>query len=210
MAYAARLHQYRGEIQAAQELTEGLMVLAKEQGFPIRLADGTSIRGWVVAAQGQGGEGIVQMREGLDAQRGTANVLWRPYSSILLAEAYRQAGQVEEGLNTVTEEMDMANRTGSRLWEAELYRVKGEMLLQSKVPRMSEAKECFRQAIDIARKQRSKSLELRAVMSLSRLWQGKGKIEEARQMMAEIYGWFTEGFDTADLKEAKALLEELS
>ncbi len=210
MAYAARLHQYRGEIQAAQELTEGLIVLAKEQGFPIRLADGNSIRGWVVAAQGQVGEGIVQMREGLAARRGTANVLWRPYSSILLAEAYRQAGQVEEGLNTVTEEMDMANRTGSRLWEAELYRVKGEMLLQSKVPRMSEAKECFRQAIDIARKQRSKSLELRAVMSLSRLWQGQGKIEEARQMMAEIYGWFTEGFDTADLKEAKALLEELS
>ncbi len=210
LAYGARLRQYRGEIEAAQEWTEALMALANEQGFSNRLAEATANRGWVLAAQGQLGEGIVQMREGLDAQRGIANMLWRPYSYTLLAEAYRQVGQVEEGLKTLAEELNSVSRSGGRLWEAELYRVKGKLLLQSEVSRMSEAEACFRQAIDIARRQSAKSLELRAVMSLSRLWQKHGKKEEARQMLAEIYGWFTEGFDTADLKEVKTLLEELS
>jgi len=206
----ARVHQYRGDIQAAHECTEALMALANDQGFSNRSADGTVTQGWVLAAQGQVKEGIAQMREGLDAQRGLANMVKRPYASILLAEEYRKGEQVEEGLKTLAMELDAAMSSGGRLWEAELNRVKGMLLLQSEVSRMSQAEACFQLAIDVARRQTAKSLELRAVKSLSRLWQKQGKKDEARQMLDEIYGWFTEGLDTADLKEAKALLEELS
>jgi len=119
-------------------------------------------------------------------------------------------GQVEEGLNVLAEALNVADKTGERFYEAELYRLKGELLLKSEIQRLAEAETCFHKAIDIARRQSAKSLELGAAMSLSRLLHQQGKTEEARQMLAEIYGWFTEGFDTADLKEAKALLEELS
>ncbi|HEV8717506.1 MAG TPA: hypothetical protein VGX03_32380, partial [Candidatus Binatia bacterium] len=142
-------------------------------------------------------------------------------------EAYGKAGQREEGLTTLTEALAKVDKTGERFYEAELYRLKGELSLQSKQvktgqnksedtdPRplapdpQSEVEACFLKAIDIARRQQAKSLELRATTSLARLWQQQGKREEARQMLAEIYGWFTEGFDTADLKDAKTLLEEL-
>ena len=122
---------------------------------------------------------------------------------------------MEDGLAAVAEALQLMDKHDERLYEAEVYRIKGQLVLQSGVrgPEsevQKEAEECFWKAIGIARQQQAKSLELRAVMSLSRLWQQQGKKEEARQMLAEIYGWFTEGFDTADLQEAKALLEELS
>ena len=133
----------------------------------------------------------------------------------MLAEAYLRAGQTEAGLNAVKEELVKVPKNGSRYDEAELYRIKGELLIQSGVQGLEsrvlkEAEECFRRAIGIAKTQSAMSLELRAVMSLSRLWQQQRKTEEARKMLADIYGWFTEGFDTADLKEAKAFLTELS
>ena len=140
----------------------------------------------------------------------------------LLAEAYGKVGQVEEGLAVVAKALASVEKTGERVYEAEVYRLKGELTLQqqskvqsskSQIPSPhteAEAQACFHKAIDIARKQQAKSLELRAVMSLSRLWQQQGKTAEAHQMLAEIYGWFTEGFDTKDLQEAKALLKELS
>jgi predicted ATPase len=132
-----------------------------------------------------------------------------------LAEAYGKVGQVEEGLTALAEALAMSNKNGERCWEAELYRLKGELTLQSKVQSLrskvqEEAEECFHRAIDIARHQRAKLWELRTVMSLSRLWQQQGKQHKAHKMLAEIYGWFTEGFDTKDLQEAKALLEELT
>ena len=154
----------------------------------------------------------------------------RPHFLALLAEAYERMGQVEEGLNVLIEALAVVDKTGERWWEAELYRLKGQLTLQQKSrvgiahrdgtvgatetvggahPTEGEAEACFLKAIDIARQQQAKSLELRAVMSLSRLWQQQGKREEARQLLAEIYGWFAEGFDTKDLQEAKALLEEL-
>ncbi len=157
------------------------------------------------------------MRQGLAAHRATGAELSRPFYISLLAGAYGKEGQIEEGLNILVEALNTVNKTGQHRDEAELYRVRGELLVksgeqsqQSEIQRLSEAETCARQAIDVSRRQGAKSLELRAVMSLSRLWQKQGKTEEARQMLAEIYGWFTEGFDTADLKEAKALLEELS
>ena len=217
LAHSALLHQYRREVQAAQEQAEAAIVVCTEQGFPYWLAMGTILRGWVLAEQGQEEEGIAQMVQGLAAYRATGAELRRPYYISLLAEAYGKEGQAEEALNTLAEALDTVNKSGERWYEVEMYRLRGELLLkseiqgsESEVQRLPEAESCFRQAIEIARQQSAKSLELRAVMSLSRLWQQQGKNDEARQMLAEIYSWFTEGFDTADLKEAKALLEELS
>jgi hypothetical protein len=137
-----------------------------------------------------------------------------------LAEAYEKVGQPEDGLVVLAEVLAIVDNSEECMCEAELYRLKGQLTLaQSSVPNTqhpapsthaeAEAEACFHKAIEIASKQQAKSLELRAVMSLARLWQGQGKQDEARQMLAEIYGWFTEGFDTKDLQEAKALLEEL-
>ncbi len=155
------------------------------------------------------------MRQGLDAQRATGAEVGRPCLLALLAEAYGKVGQAEEGFAVLAEALAIVHKNGERWYEAELYRLKGELTLaqssvQSLESRVKEAEECFHKAIEIAHRQQAKSLELRAVMSVSRLWQQQGKKDEARQMLAEIYGWFTEGFDTKDLQEAKALLEELS
>jgi class 3 adenylate cyclase/predicted ATPase len=224
---ATVLHQHRREEQATQERAEEVITLTTEQGFAQVLAEGTILRGWALAEQGQRGEGIIQMRQGLSAYRATGAELRLPYSLILLAEVYGEVGQLEEGLSTVAEALAAVDKTAERFHEAELYRLKGTLTLQSKVQSLkskvpttqhptpstqaqAEAEACFHEAIEIARKQQAKSLELRAVMSLSRLWQSQGKKEEAQQMLAEIYGWFTEGFDTKDLQEAKALLEELA
>jgi len=144
----------------------------------------------------------------------TGAELTRTYGLALLAGAYGKAGQREEGLAVLAEALAMVNRTGERIWEAELYRLKGELTLQSTGRGRSkieeEAEGCFLKAIEIARRQSAKSWELRAALSLSRLWQQQGKKDEARQLLAEIYGWFTEGFETKDLQEAKALLDELA
>ncbi len=211
---AAFFHQLRRERQAAQERAEAAIALSTEQGFTLNLAMGTILQGWALAGQGE--ERILQMRQGMAAYRATGAEVARPWFLALLAEAYGERGQVEEGFTLLAEALNIVRKTGEHFYEAELYRLKGELLLVQVLPaqegksgKISEAKECFRQAIDIARRQSAKSLELRAVMSLSRLLQKQGKNAESLQMLAEIYGWFTEGFDTIDLKEAKALLEEL-
>jgi predicted ATPase len=222
---AAWIHQLRREGQAAQEQAKAAITLCTEQGFPFYWAHGTILWGWTLADQGQGEEGIVQMRQGLATYQATGSELFRPYHLALFAEVYGKVGQAEEGLTLLAEALAAVDKTGERWCEAELYRLKGELTLaQSSVqslgssvpdPRpptpnpQAEAEACFLKAVKIARKQQAKSLELRAVMSLSRLWQKQGKKEEARRMLAEIYGWFTEGFDTKDLQEAKALLEGL-
>jgi len=161
------------------------------------------------------------MCQGLAAHLATGGELSRPYFLALLAEAYGGIEQAEEGLSAVAEALAVVHKNGERFYEAEMYRLKGELLLMqagragsrttpTEKSMLSEAEACFHQALEVARWQSAKSWELRAVMSLSRLLQKRGKKEEARQMLAEIYGWFTEGFDTRDLKDAKALLEELS
>jgi len=227
LCWAAKLHQFRREEQLAQERGEAVITLSTEQGFPFWVAHGTITRGWALAMQGQGEEGIAQLRQGLAAWRATGAEGGRPGQLAQLAEAYGKAGQVEEGLTTLAEALALVDRTGERYHEAELYRLKGELTLQqfqvsgfkfqveegleSSVQRLeSEAEEYFLKAIEIARKQQAKSLELRTVMSLSRLWQIQGKKDKARHLLAEVYGWFTEGFDTKDLQEARALLEELN
>jgi predicted ATPase len=154
--------------------------------------------------------GIAQICQGLAAFRATGTEAWRPYYLALLAEAQEKIGQAEEGLSMLAEALTLVAKTGERFYEAELHRLQGELLLQRAVPAAPQAEACFQQALAIARRQQAKSLELRAAMSLARLWQGQGKHAEARQLLAPIYNWFTEGFDTADLREAKGLLEALS
>ena len=209
LSFSAWLHQFRRQWQTVQKQAEATFTISTDQAFPFWLGWGMILRGWALIEQGQGEEGIVQIRRGLVDWRATGSELGLPYFLSLLAEAYLKMGQVEEGFSIILEALAAANDSGERWYEAELYRLKGELLRQE-MKTEAEAAECFQQAIEKARHQEAKSLELRAVMSLSRLWHDQGKQKEARQMIQDIYGWFTEGFDTGDLKEAKILLEELS
>jgi TOMM system kinase/cyclase fusion protein len=210
--------QCRRDIPGTQAQAEAALTLATEQGSPYWIAGGAMLRGWALAAQGQAEEGIAQIRQGLTAYRATGAELVRPYYLALLAEAYGQGGQAEAGLAVLAEALAAVEKTGERWCEAELYRLKGELLLQSggqvresgvSNPQSETAEICFHQALELARCQQAKSWELRAAVSLSRLWQRQGKRAEAHVLLAPIYGWFTEGLDTADLQEAKALLDEL-
>jgi TOMM system kinase/cyclase fusion protein len=209
--------QFRREGQRTQERAEAAIALATEHGLPVFGAGGTIFRGWALtqrdaepgAGQGSGEEGIVQLQQGMAAWRATGAEALRPYYLALLAEATGKGGQVEAGLHLLAEALAVANDTGECRWDAELHRLKGELLLARPGEHHAEAESCFCQALDIARQQQAKSLELRAAMSLSRLWQQQGKRQEAYDLLAPIYGWFTEGFDTADLREAKALLDQL-
>jgi TOMM system kinase/cyclase fusion protein len=208
--YAAILAQFCRDVQAAREQTEALMTLSTEEGFPLRLANGIIIHGWALAAQHEGEQGLAEMRRGLSAYAATGAYLTRPYFLALLAEGYGHVGQPEEGLSVLANALAAVQRYGERFYEAELYRLKGDLLLALAGEHAAEAEACFRRALEVARHQQAKSLELRAALSLSWLWQRQGKRERARNLLTEIYGWFTEGFDTADLQEANALLEELS
>jgi TOMM system kinase/cyclase fusion protein len=213
LAYAAMSHQFCREPHAVCEQAEAAIALCKEQGFAYYLAWGTTLQGWTQVVQGQGEVGIGQIRRGLAALRATGAALRLPYYLALLAEACGQTGQAAEGLALLTEALTLVDTTGERWWEAELHRLRGELLLQAECGVRhveSTAEECFQQALDVARRQHARSLELRAATSLGRLWQQQGKRTEAYQLLAEIYGWFTEGFDTADLQDARGLLDALA
>jgi predicted ATPase len=207
---AALCHQFRREWQTVQERVAAAISLTQEQGSPYWMAIGSILRGWALAQQGQAQEGIEQLRQGFIALRATGTELGRPHFLALLAEAYGIMGQPETGLTALTEALTLADTTGDRWCESELYHLKGALLLQQSSDNQAEAETCFQQAIVIAQNQEAKSLELRAATSMARLWQGQGKREEARQVLGDVYGWFTEGFETADLKDAKALLDELA
>jgi predicted ATPase len=203
------LYQCRRDVVATHAHAEALMALAHEQGFVLRFEQGRILRGWALAMQGDVGEGVAQIRQGLAAHQGIGPRLGQPYRLSLLAEAYGQAGQPEAGLRVLAEALMLVGTTEERLWEPELYRLKGTLLLQLPVPGVPQAEACFQQALDVACGQQARSLELRAAMSLSRLWQQQGKRHAAHDLLAPIYAWFTEGFDTPDLQEAQALLGEL-
>jgi predicted ATPase len=181
-----------------------------EHGLAQGVVIGRILRGWALAAQGRGEEGIAEMRQGLIDWRALGVRTTVPYLLTLLAEAYGARGQAEEGLRLLAEARAVVHETGERFHEAELYRTQGDLLLRPATPDAHQAETCFQQALDVARRQRAKSWELRAAMSLARLWQQQGKYAEARELLAPVYNWFTEGFDTADLQDAKALLDELA
>jgi predicted ATPase len=201
----------RGEWQAALEGADALIALANEHGFPDWLAGGMFQRGSSLAEQGQLQEGIATMRSIVDAGRATGGTAAaQPAMIAELAEAHAKGGAVEEGLALVREAQGLVTKTGERVREAKLHRVKGELLLTRSPPDEAEAEASFHASLDVARRQGSKSYELQAATSLARLWQQQGRKDEARELLAPVYDWFTEGFDTRDLKEARALLEELA
>jgi predicted ATPase/DNA-binding winged helix-turn-helix (wHTH) protein len=212
--YATFLHQLRREAQRTLELAEALIARACEYGLVTWSAVGTSLRGWALVELGHRSEGIAQIRHSITAHGETGSEIARLHFRSLLAEALMKDNQVEESLALVDDALGAALRIGRYHFLAELYRLKGELLLKRGLrferSGLKEAEELFHQSIQIARRQSAKSLELRAALSLSRLWQSQNKKEEARQTLLEIYNWFTEGFDTEDLKEAGALQEELS
>lgn len=231
--HAAILHQFRGDGRAARHQAEAALALARQQGFPLGEAMGTSVLGHALASQGQLHEGIAHMRQGLDAHQALGVRLGVPSFMALLAEASVKAGQGVEELRILTEALAIIDRSEERFYEAEIHRLYGALSLQkmetkgwrleagpfsqspnpksqvSKVV-MQEAEKSFLKAIDIARQQQAKSLELRAATSLARLWQRQGWKKQAHKLLSEAYDWFTEGFDTVDLQEAQSLLAELS
>jgi predicted ATPase len=220
--HAGTIAQLCREVPATQTHAEAVVALATEYALPYWLACGMVIHGWAGAIQGQGQEAVTQIRQSLTELLATGTRMIIPYFLGLLAEACMQAGLIETGLTTVAEAFTTVQQTGECGHEAELYRLKGELLLQGKAPCCQDhvviappipqppyaaAEACFLQALAIARHQRAKSLELRAALSVSRLWQQQNKYVEARQLLTDIYAWFTEGFNTVDLQEARALLE---
>jgi predicted ATPase len=208
LCFSALLHHLRREVAVAQERAEAQRALCTEQGFAMYLAWGTIQWGAALAAQGAWAEGLAQMRQGLAAHRTGGQFPWLLFLG-LLAEACGRAGQVEEGLRALHEALEALPTTEERMYEAELHRLRGELLLQQSAAPQAEAEAWLQRTLAVAHRQEAKSLELQAATSLSRLWQQQGKQAEARALLAPIYGWFTEGFDTADLQEAKALLEAL-
>jgi predicted ATPase len=209
LSCAAVFHPFRREGRCTQEHAEAAISIATDQGFPYWMAIGAILRGWALAHQGQAKEGIAQITQGLMTYRATGAETLRPYFLALLAEAYGMMGQPEAGLEALAEALTLADKTSERWYEPELYRLKGELLLQQTSDNQADAETCFQHAIAIAQNQQAKSFELRATTSLAKLWQQQGKRQEAHDLLAPVYNWFTEGFDTADLKDAKALLDEL-
>jgi predicted ATPase len=213
LAYARSLGawilQFRRDVSAVHEQAEAAVALSTEQGFPQWAALGTLLRGWALAMQGQGEEGLAQVRQGIAAWRATGAVVQVPYFCTLLADVSAHLGHMEDGLQALAEAHTLVDQHEERWWEAEVHRLRGVLLLRQPGPPQAEAETWLQRALDVACRQEAKSLELRAAMSLSRLWQQQGKRTEAYELLAPIYTWFTEGFDTADLQEARALLDEL-
>jgi DNA-binding SARP family transcriptional activator/predicted ATPase len=209
LSYAAVLHQFCGEVEAVEELAEAAITLSTEQGFVLWMAMAMVLRGWARAKQGQVEEGMAGMRLGLAEYRALSQYITRPHLLTLLADAYGRAGQAAEGLALLAEALAVADRGEVRDYEAEVHRLRGDLLLTQGEP-AAEVETHYRRALETARLREARSLELRAAMSLCRLWQAQGKTTQARALLAETYGWFTEGFATADLQDARALLEHLS
>jgi predicted ATPase len=196
------LHWHYRDYQVAMERSQAAVALANAQGFTQWVAQGTLLQGAILAMQGDVQAGMAQMQNALLDYEATGARLLRPYFLALVAEVYLHAGQAEAGGHVLNEALRLVDSTGERWCAAELYRLKGECQQQAGVA--SEAN--FLQALQTARQQAAKAFELRAATSLYRLWQSQGRREEAQHLLAEIYSWFTEGFDTANLREARALL----
>jgi class 3 adenylate cyclase/predicted ATPase len=216
LSFSAWLNQLNRNHSASQEHAEAAIELSVEQGFPFWQAMGLVLRGWTQAQQGRSDEGIADILLGLNAYETVGAKTMQPCYLGLLADAYGKGGRPSDGLNALAEAVTAVNQTGERYYEAELYRLKGELTLNQCEAEGFESKyhpeveESYLRALNIARQQGAKSLELRAATSLSRLWQKQGKRTEAQQLLSTAYRWFTEGFGSKDLRDASILLEELS
>ena len=207
---ASWLHQRRRDIGAVREQADALLRLAMAQQFPTWVGYGTFWQGWILAAQGQGEAGLAQMRQGITAVWAPGQAISRPFGLVLLAEVVGRVGHVTEGLHLLAEAREALETNAQGDMRVEAHRLQGELLLRQATPDAIQAEACFHQALALARRQQAKSWELRAAVSLSRLWQQQGKRAEAYGLLAPVYGWFTEGFATLDLQDAKALLDALA
>jgi predicted ATPase len=205
----AYLDQWCRQVPAMLEQAESAITLSTEQGFPLWKALGIILRGWALAMQGQGEVGLEQVRQGIAAWRSIGAALHAPYYWTLLADVAARLGHTADGFQALNEAQALIEQHEQRWWEAEVCRLRGVLLLQQPLTPQAEAETWFQRALDTARRQEAKSLELRAAMSLARLWQQQDRRAEARALLAPLYDWCTEGFDTADLQEARALLEAL-
>src|SRR5262249_4480278 len=230
---AAVIHQLRREAATVQERAKEMIALTQEEGLPMWAAFGTIYCGWSQVEQGEMGKGIERLQRGLAAYQATGAKLWQTHFLGLLAEALAKMGKFEQGLNVLDKALATAREVGECYYEAEIYRLKGELLLKqglqerskvansgSRIPlqedsatfllSQSDAEAFFAKAISIARQQQAKAWELRATINLSQLYKKQGKTNEAQQILAKIYGWFSEGFDTLDFREAQTLLSEFN
>jgi DNA-binding winged helix-turn-helix (wHTH) protein/predicted ATPase len=208
--FAAMLCHCRRDVAGTRAYAEAAMALAAAQGFAHRVELGRILWGWSRVMQEDAAADVAHIRQGAAGSQGLGPEVAYPYWLTVLAEAYGHVGQPEAGLAVLADSLTVVATTEARWWEAEIYRLQGDLLLHLPSPDIPQAELCFQRALEVARRQQAKALELRAATSLSRLWQRQGKCEEACQLLADIYRWFTEGFDTADLQTAKALLEELA
>jgi predicted ATPase len=218
---AAAFHQFRKDVEVTQGLADASLDVATEHGFPFWSAFQSILLGWVLVMQGKADEGIAQMSRGMEAYWATGAELLRPYLIGLFAEALAEGGSTERGLLLLAEALEVVEKTGERFYEAELYRQKGERLFRSysegsglpftaQSSRSCEIERYFLKAMTVAGRQHAKWFELRAATGLARLWHHQGRKDDAHTMLARSYNWFTEGFDTADLKDARLLLSQLN
>jgi predicted ATPase len=228
--YSANLHQLRREVDETRRVAEELLLQAGEQGVTWWLEGGRALRGWALAQQGRWSEGVAQVREGIAGHRASGIEMRQTFQLALLAESLREGGRIDEGLAVAAEALDIVEATGERFYEAELHRLRGELLRRHEAgdgraspaeraaahphdpdpSELTEAEACFRRALLVARRQGAKSLELRAALSLARLLRDCGQPADGHRLLATTFGWFTEGWDTQDLEDARALLEELT
>jgi predicted ATPase len=208
--FAGMAAVFARDVATACAYSNDCVALASEHGFALWAARGRVLQGWAEAQRGEAKTGIAGIRDGLAAAEATGDRVATPLSRTLLAEALALAGKIEEGLATLDDALATAAVSGVRGWDAEIHRLRGELIGRLPCPDPAKAEGSFRTALAIAREQGTRGYELRAATSLARLWREQGRRAEARDLLAPLYVWFTEGFDTADLKDAKALLGELA
>jgi predicted ATPase len=211
LVWAAWLRQFRRETSSTEELAQGAVRLCDEHGYPLWRSMGAILQGWALVESGRNpGDCIKQMRQGLADLRATGAGLWQPCFLALIAETCKRANRLDEGLAAVNQALGIVRERAERFYEAELHRLQGELLLRLNPADLSPAETCFKRAIAIARDQKARFFELRAVSSLARLLAEGGERRRVQDLLADTYGWFTEGFDTLDVQEAQALSNELA
>ena len=210
LSVTAPSHFFCGNFAAANSQADELVALAEEKSALYWKAQGTIEQGSVFALTGKASNAVQMITSGMTAWRSTGATLFTPWYLSYLSRAYADLGQFDDAWRCIGEAMTTVETTKERWYEAEVNRIAGEIALRSPEPNAAKAEAYFERALAVARTQQAKSWELRAAMSMARLWRDQGKRDEARELLAPVYGWFTEGFDTLDLKEAKALLDELA
>ncbi len=199
-----------GKYKNVTENLDEMLPLAEEKAAPFWKAYGMTIRGCTFALTANAADAVKSITAGIGAWHSTGSTMWMPFFLSSLATAHAELGQFDDARRSVGEAKTAIETTKETLYESEVHRIGGEIALKSSVLNAANAEAYFDHALAVARQQQAKSWELRAAMSLARLWRDQGKVLQARELLAPVYGWFTEGFDTRDLKEAKALLKELA